>query len=97
MRLRLVDLNSVEAFANQGLLEGASICKLKISRHDVLYKKTKVKFGASTHRSEGLLDYVHINIWGPTKTVSPGRHWYFVSFIYDTSKRCWVISYETKI
>jgi len=29
-----------------------------------------VKFGTSTYRSEGLLDYVHINVWGPNKTAS---------------------------
>jgi len=55
MRLRQVGLNSLEAFANHGLLEGSSTCKLKIGRHDVLDNKTKVKFGTLTHCSEGLL------------------------------------------
>jgi len=42
-------------------LEGASTYELKIGGHGVLDKKTKVKFGTSTHRSEGLLNCVHVN------------------------------------
>jgi len=76
----------LKVFAKQRLLEGASICKLKFGGHVVMDKKIKVKFGSSTHRSEGLLDYVHINIWGPTKTASLGGHRYFVSFIDDISR-----------
>jgi len=51
-------LNSMKALTKQELMKGASICKLKIGEHSVLYKKTKVKFGTSTHSSEGLPDYV---------------------------------------
>ena len=54
----------------------------------VMDKKTKVKFDITTHRSEGLLDSVHVDIWGPTKTVSLGGHRYFVSFIDDLFARC---------
>ena len=73
MMLEQVGLNSFEAFANQELLEGASTCQLKIGEHDVPDKKMKVKFGTSTHCSESLLDYVQINVWGPTKIVSLWR------------------------
>ena len=59
---------------------------MKIGGHGVLDKKTKVKFGISTHCSEGLLDHVHVNIWGPTKTASLGGHRYFVSFTEDISR-----------
>ena len=51
-------MNSLEAFINEGLLKCASTCKLKITRYGVLDKKMKTKFGTSTHRSEGLLDYI---------------------------------------
>jgi len=34
--------------------------------------KTNVQFGTSTYHSESLLDYIHINVWGPTKTASFG-------------------------
>ncbi|XP_057478220.1 uncharacterized mitochondrial protein AtMg00300-like [Actinidia eriantha] len=31
---------------------------------------TKVKFGTAIHRTDGILDYVHSNIWGPSKNAS---------------------------
>jgi len=65
-------------------------CSLEFDEYCILDKKTKVKFGTVAHHSEGLLDYVHINIWGPTKIASLGGHQYFVSFIYDVSRCCWV-------
>jgi len=83
-------LISLEAFANQGLLKGVSTYKLKIGGHSILDKKTEVKFGTSTHRSEGLLDYVRINVWGPIKTASLEGHRYCVSFIDDISRQCWI-------
>jgi len=72
MRLRQVGLVSLEAFAKQGLLEGASTCKLEINGHGILEKKTKVKFSTGTHHSHGLLDNVHVDVWGLTKTASHG-------------------------
>ena len=67
-------------------MKGASTCNLKLGQHDVLDKKTKVKFGTSTYYSEGLLDCFYVNVWGPTKTASLGEHRYFVSFIDDISR-----------
>jgi len=71
-------------------LEGASTCNMKLDGHDILDKKTKVKFGTSTHRSEGLLDCVHVSIWGPAKTALLEGHRYFVFFIDNLSRHCWI-------
>ena len=65
-------------------------CNLKFGERCVLDKKTKVKFDIIIHRSEGLLNCVHVDVWGPTKTASFGGHQYFVSFVDDLSKCCWV-------
>ena len=86
MRLGHARAKFLEAFAKLGLLEGASTCNLKLDGHDVLDKKTKVKFGIITHGSEYLLDYVHIDVWGPTKTASFRHHRYFVLFIDAISR-----------
>jgi len=58
--------------------------------HCVLGKKTKVKFGTIIHRTEGLFDLVHMDVWGITKTMSLGGHRYFFSFVNDLSRYCWV-------
>jgi len=63
----------------------------------VLDKNTKEKFGTTTHRSEGLFDCVHVSIWGPAKTVSLGGDRYFIFFIDNLSRHCWICPHETKI
>jgi len=88
MRLGHRGEKSLQAPAKKGSLEGASTCNIELCGHDVLDKKTKVKFGTTTHRSEGLLDCVHVSIWGPAKTASLGGHRYFVSFIDNLSRHC---------
>jgi len=91
MRLGHTGEKSLQALAKKGLLEGASTCNMELGGHGVLDKKTKVKFGTSTHCSEGLLNCVHISIWGSAKTASLGGHRYFVSFINNLSRHYWII------
>ena len=63
---------SLQAPAKKGSLEDGATCNL-LGKHSVLDKK-KVKFSVSTHRSEGLLDSVHVSFWEPAKTASLGGH-----------------------
>ena len=80
---------SLQVPAKKGSLESAATCNLE-GEHSVLDKK-KVNFSISTHRSESLLDCVHVSIWGTVKTASLGGHRYFVSFIDSLSRHCWII------
>ena len=77
-------------------MKGARTCKLDFCEHCVIGKKTNMKFSIATHCTEGILDYIHTDIWGPTKTVSIGGNYYFMSFIYDYSKRYWVYTMKHK-
>ena len=79
---------SLRAPAKKGSLEGAAACKLE-GEYSILDKK-KVKFSTSIHHLEGLLDCVHVSVWGPAKTASLGDHRYFVSFIDYLSMYCWI-------
>ena len=58
--------------------------------HDSCVLDKKVKFGTVTHHLHGFLVCVHVDIWGPTKTVSLGGYQYFVSIVDDYSKHCWI-------
>ena len=58
----------MQALTRQGLLKGVGTCKLKFYEHCIIRKKTKVKFDTVTYCTKGILDYVHTDIWGPTKT-----------------------------
>jgi len=89
MRFRHRGEKSLQAPAKKGLLEGASTCNMELSEHDVMDKK-KAKFSTSTHHSEGLFDCIHLNIWEPVKTASLGGHRYFVSFIDNLCRHCWI-------
>ena len=62
----------------------------------VLGKQKRVKFGTAIHNTEGILDYIHTYVWGPTKTASLGGKYYFVTFVDDFSRRVWVYTLRSK-
>jgi len=59
-----------------------------------MVQKTKVKFGTTVYQVKGLLDVVHMDVWGPTKCASLGGHLYFVSFIDEFQN--WVYTLRQK-
>ena len=50
----------------------------------------------AVHRSTGLLDIVHIDVWGPTKHASLGGHRFFVLFVDEFSRQNWVYTLRHK-
>jgi len=48
------------------------------------------------HRSEGILDYVHSDVWGPTRESSFGGSMYYVTFIDDFSRKVWMYFMKQK-
>ena len=87
---------ALQGLVKQGLLQGAKTCKLGFCEHCVFDKQTKVKFGTAIHRTQGTLDYVHSDVWGPTKVASLGGMHYFVTFVDDFSRRVWVYTMKHK-
>ena len=55
-----------------------------------------MKFGTAIHNTKGILDYIHTDVWGPTKTASLGGNHYFVTFVDDFSRRVWVYTMKSK-
>ena len=55
-----------------------------------------MKFGTTIHNTEGILDYIHTDVWGPTKTASLGGKHYFVTFVDDFFRRVWVYTMKSK-
>ena len=96
MRLRHAGEKSLQTLAMQGLLKGAKTCKLDFCEQCVLGKKERVKFGTAIHNTEGILDYIHTDVWGPTKTAFLGGKHYFVTFVDDFSRRVWVYTLKSK-
>ncbi|KAM5552956.1 hypothetical protein ABKV19_025277 [Rosa sericea] len=96
MRLGHAGEKAMQGLVKQGLLKGAKTCKLEFCEHCVLGKQTRVKFGTAVHQTKGALDYVHTDVWGPTKTAFLGGKHYYVSFVDDFSRRVWVYTMKHK-
>ena len=55
-----------------------------------------MKFNTAINYTEGIHDYIHTDVWGPTKTASIRGNHYFVSFIDDYSRRRWIYTIKHK-
>ena len=96
MRLGHIGEKNLQVLKKKWLLKDAKTCKLEFCEHCVIGNKTKVKFGTTIHHIEEILDYVHMDVWGLTKMASLKCMHYFMSFIDDFSRRCWVFTMDTK-
>ena len=96
MRLGHAGEKSLQTLTMQGLLKGVKTCKLDFCEQCVLGKQKRVKFGTAIHNIEGILDYIHTDIWGPTKTTSLGGKHYFVTFVDDFLRRVCVYMKKSK-
>ena len=96
MRLGHAGEKAFFSLVKQGLLKGAKPCKLDFYKYCVLGKQTRVKFGTAIHNTEDILDYIHLDVWGPIKIASLGGMHYFVTFVDDFSKRVWVYVMKNK-
>ena len=54
------------------LLKGVKMYKLDFCKFYVLGKHNRVQFKIAIHKTEGILDYVHSDVWGPVRTASRG-------------------------
>ena len=59
-------------------------------------KSTRVKFGKGKHTTKGIFDYVHSDLWGPTKMPSMGGLRYFLSIIDAFSRKVWMYPLKQK-
>ena len=68
---------------------------LTFCEHCVISKQYRLKFGTSTSKSKCILDLIHSDVW-QAPVMSLGGAKYFVSFIDDYSRRCWVYPIKRK-
>ena len=96
MRLGHVSEKGLIELAKQELLCGDRMERLKFCEHCVYGKAWRAKFNAGQQRTKGTLDYVHADLWGPTKTPSHSGAWYFLSIVDDYSRKLWIYIQKTK-
>jgi len=85
----------LKVLSDQKLLHGLTKVTLPFCEHCVTSKQHRLKFGTSTTKSKCILDLIHSDVW-QALVVSLGGARYFVSFIDDFSRRCWVYSIRRK-
>ncbi|WVZ50367.1 hypothetical protein U9M48_001625 [Paspalum notatum var. saurae] len=79
----------LQVLSKRGLLDGHSVSKLKFCEHCVFGKHKRVKFNTSTHTSKRILDYVHSDLWRPSRKPSHGGSRYMLTIIDDYSRKVW--------
>ncbi|KAE8727661.1 hypothetical protein F3Y22_tig00005406pilonHSYRG00056 [Hibiscus syriacus] len=98
----LVVLKGEKIAANLYMLKGETLleveasvasCLTKVSlplcEHCITSKQHRLKFNTSNSRGKSVLELVHSDVW-KTPVTSLGGAKYFVSFIDDYFRRCWV-------
>jgi hypothetical protein len=64
----------------RNLLKGVKTCKLEFCKFCVIGKQSRVQFKSTTHKIDGVLDYIHSDVWGPVRTASQGGNIYISDF-----------------
>ncbi|XXG43978.1 hypothetical protein AAC387_Pa01g3888 [Persea americana] len=72
MRLGHMSERGMDELTKQGLLCGKKTGKLDFCQHCIFGKQYRVKFRTAVHRTKGTLDYIHSDLWGPSRVPSLG-------------------------
>lgn len=56
--------------SKRGLFCDEKLCKLDFCEHYVFGKQCRPKVGNAKYRTGGVSDYIHSNVWGPSKVIS---------------------------
>ncbi|KAE8680428.1 putative Double Clp-N motif-containing P-loop nucleoside triphosphate hydrolases superfamily protein [Hibiscus syriacus] len=79
----------MKVLVEQKLLPGLTKVSLTLCEHCITSKQHLLKFNTSNSRGKSVLELVHSDVWQAPVTSLSGEK-YFVSFIDDYSRRCWV-------
>lgn len=85
-RLAHVGDKGLKILSKKGAFGKDKVLDLEFCEQCILGKATRLKFGKGKHESGGFLDYVHSDLWGPSRTQSKGGARYFLTFVDDYSR-----------
>ncbi|GKC81202.1 retrovirus-related pol polyprotein from transposon TNT 1-94 [Tanacetum coccineum] len=80
----------LQVLEKQRLFGKKSLGKLDFCENCVMEKSHRVSFGVGRHTTQGVIDYVHSDLWGPSQVESLGGKRNFLSIVDDYSRRVWV-------
>ena len=87
MRLGHMSEKGMTILGKKGCLGNASTGKLDFCDHCIFGKQKRVSFSKAKHRTQGILDSIHSDLWGPSKVPSLGGKCYMLTFVDDFSSK----------
>ncbi|KAH9669015.1 hypothetical protein KPL70_021617 [Citrus sinensis] len=96
LRLGHMSIKGLQELSKQGLLGGDRIQQLEFCENCIFGKSHRSKFNKGEHMSKQVLDYAHIDLWGPAQVPSLSGGRYFMSLIDDYSRKVWIYILKIK-
>jgi len=90
MRLGHKSEKEMTILSKKGCLRSTGTGKLDYYDHCIFGKQKRVSFSKAKHRTQGILDHIHSDLWGPSKVPSLGGKRYMLTFVDDFSRIVWV-------
>jgi hypothetical protein len=81
----------LKVLSDRKLLNSLKSLNLDFFKHCIYGKHNRQNFKTGTHTNEGILDYIHYDVWVPSPTILYGGSPYFVTFIDDFSRKVWIL------
>ena len=78
------------------MLGNYKLIDLPFCEHCVFGKATRVKFAKTVHETQNQLDYIHSDLWGPSRVPSLGGARYFLTLIDDYFRKVWIYFLKNK-
>ena len=97
LRLGHMSESGMHELSKQGSFRGKKLRNLGFCEHCVYRKHKRVSFKPAIHNTKGILDYIHSDLWGPSRKTSLGGCNYLLTFIMTTQGRFGAISSSTKM
>ncbi|GJY63963.1 retrovirus-related pol polyprotein from transposon TNT 1-94 [Tanacetum coccineum] len=82
-RLGHISEAGLQELEKQGLFGQKCLGKLDFCENYVLGKSHQVSFGVGRYTTQGVIDYVHSDLWGPSQVESLRGKRYFLSIVDD--------------
>ena len=95
-KLGHISEQGMKILVEKKLFLGLTKVSLPFCEHYVMSKQYQLKFNTSNSRSKVALELMHSDVWQAPIT-SLGGTKYFVSFVDDYSRRCWVFPIKRKV
>ncbi|KAL5545504.1 hypothetical protein UlMin_005191 [Ulmus minor] len=72
-RLGHISEKGLDVLKKQGAFSRDTISKVTFCEHCVLGKHHRLSFKTGVHKTNGALEYIHADLWGPAKTQTQGE------------------------